>query len=111
MAQETFHYSARVAINYRVQGDGHVTLVFLHGFAAALTTWDDLAPLFPPESYTLYFLDLKGFGFSSKPRDGRYRLEDQAQIVAAFLEAQVLDDLVIVGHSLGGGIALITLIS
>ena len=106
----TFHYSPDVAINYRVEGRGPTPVVFLHGFAAALTTWDDIAPLFPADRFTLYLLDLKGFGFSSKPRDGRYRPEDQAKVVAAFLEGQRLEGTVLIGHSLGGAIALLVLL-
>jgi len=63
--------------------------------------------LFPTDRYSLYLLDLKGFGFSSKPRDGRYSIEEQAAIVTAFLERQGLSHVVLAGHSLGGGIALL----
>jgi pimeloyl-ACP methyl ester carboxylesterase len=106
----TFRYSTGVTINYRVVGKGPTPVVFLHGFAAALTTWDDIVPFFPADRFTLYLLDLKGFGFSSKPRDGRYRPEDQAEVVAAFLEAEKLEEVVLVGHSLGGAIALLVLL-
>lgn len=105
-----FHFSETVLINYEVHGHGGTPVVFLHGFAAALATWHDIAPFFPPERYTLYLLDLKGFGCSSKPRDGRYRPEDQAAMVTAFLDAQRLRNVVLVAHSLGGGIALLTCI-
>lgn len=105
--RETFPFSPAVEIAYERHGDGPVPVVFLHGFAAALTTWHDLLPYLPAERYTLYLLDLKGFGFSSKPRDGRYTLEDQAAIVTAFLERMGLTKVVLVGHSLGGGIALL----
>lgn len=105
--QHTFPYSPTVQINYEVQGEGPVPFVFVHGFAAALTTWDDIRGMFPAERYRLYLLDLKGFGFSDKPKDGRYRPEDQAAIVLAFLEGLGLRRAVLAGHSLGGGIVLL----
>ena len=55
---------------------------------------------------SLFLLDLKGFGLSSKPKDGAYSIEDQAEIVRAFILAQGFRSLVLVGHSLGGAIAL-----
>jgi pimeloyl-ACP methyl ester carboxylesterase len=102
-----FRYSDQVTISYEVEGNGAIPIVFLHGFAAALITWHDLRPLFPPDRYRLYLLDLKGFGMSGKPRDGRYAPEDQAAVIAAFLESLQLRRVVVVGHSLGGGIALL----
>lgn len=106
--QAFFHYSDGVSINYEVHGHGGTPIVFLHGFAAALTSWHDIVPLFPPERFTLYLLDLKGFGFSSKPRDGRYSPEEQVAIVTAFLEHEGLSGVVLAGHSYGGGIALLS---
>jgi pimeloyl-ACP methyl ester carboxylesterase len=108
--RRTFHYSSEVRISYEAVGHGSTPVVFLHGFAAALVTWHDIRGLFPPERFRLYLLDLKGFGFSSKPRDGRYAPEDQADVVTAFLEAEGLRQVVLIGHSLGGGIALLALL-
>ncbi len=108
--RRTFSYSTTVQLNYEVIGQGTTPIVFLHGFAASLVTWTDIRGLFPPERFRLYLLDLKGFGFSSKPRDERYAPEDQAALVLAFLDGVLLRHTVLVGHSLGGGIALIALL-
>lgn len=105
--RRTFTCEPGVDISYRVAGHGPVPIVFIHGFAAALTTWDDIAPLFPAERFTLYLLDLKGFGFSSKPRSGSYSVEEQAAVAAAFIKNQGLTQVVLAGHSLGGAIALL----
>lgn len=106
--QFLFRYSDTVRINFEMHGRGALPIVFLHGFAAALTTWHDIIPFFPPEAATLYLVDLKGFGFSSKPDDDQYSIEEQAAIITAFLENQSLVGVVLVGHSLGGGIALLS---
>ncbi len=103
-----FRYRDDVVISYEVEGTGPTTLVFLHGFAAALTTWDDIRDFFPTDLCRLYFLDLKGFGRSSKPDDSEYGPTDQAAVVTAFLEAEGVRQAVLVGHSLGGAIALIS---
>ena len=105
-----FRYNDDVVISYEVEGAGPTPVVFLHGFAAALTTWDDIRGFFPPDRYRLYFLDLKGFGRSSKPHDDAYRPTDQAAVVVSFLADQGLRKTILVGHSLGGGIALLTLL-
>lgn len=101
-----FHYQDRLSIHYQTAGHGPVPLVFLHGFASAHSTWHDLAGLFPSDRYTLFLLDLKGFGLSDKPRDGAYSIEDQAEVVIAFILHLGLDSLILVGHSMGGAAAL-----
>ena len=53
-------------------------------------------------------MDLKGFGLSDKPADGHYAVADQAEMVADFIRRQDLGDLVIMGHSMGGGVTLMT---
>lgn len=101
-----FSYSGKISIHYQTLGHGSLPILFLHGFASSSTTWQDMAGLFPAGECTLFLLDLKGFGLSSKPKDAAYSIEDQAEIIRAFILERGLRSLVIVGHSLGGAVAL-----
>lgn len=101
-----FSYAGTISIHYRTVGQGPLPILFLHGFASSSTTWQELAGLFPGEEYTLFLLDLKGFGLSAKPKDGAYAIEDQAELVKAFILDRGFRSLVLVGHSLGGAVAL-----
>ena len=103
-----FEYSPSVAIHYEVHGSGEIPVLLLHGYVASLATWHDLSNLFPPDRYRLYLLDLKGFGRSSKPPDGHYAVADQAAIVQAFMTHLELRRVVLIGHSMGGSVALLT---
>ena len=104
---QSFQFSEDVAINFECNGTGSRTLLCLHGFGASLESWRDIQPLLS-RNCRIYLLDLKGFGYSSKPRDGRYSAEDQAQIVTSFIERYDLSNITIVGHSFGGAVALLT---
>lgn len=101
-----FLYQDRISIHYQTAGHGPVPLILLHGFASAHSTWNEMAGLFPPELYSLYLLDLKGFGLSDKPRDGAYSIEDQAEMVVSFIRKQGLSSVILLGHSMGGTISL-----
>ncbi len=104
---QAFRYSDTVTINFEVHGAGSRPLVLLHGFGASLESWRDIQPELETH-FQLYLLDLKGHGLSSKPRDDEYSLQDQADIVVAFIENRKLSDIVLVGHSYGGGVAIMT---
>jgi pimeloyl-ACP methyl ester carboxylesterase len=104
--EKYFAYSENVFLHYRRVGNGPLPILFLHGFASSSSTWLDFVDQFPAQDYTLYLLDLKGFGLSAKPRDGAYSIEDQAEIVRAFIIDSKLQFLVLVGHSLGGAVCL-----
>lgn len=94
-------------LHCRIAGEGDVSILFLHGFAASSVTWDELVPHFAPDRYRLYLLDLKGSGNSEKPCDNAYSPADHARSVLEAIEGLGLRDLTVVGHSLGGGIALL----
>jgi len=100
-----YNYGPTTTINYEVHGNGDRSLVFLHGFGASLETWRDIQPLLAAH-YTLFLLDLKGFGRSSKPKDNRYTTDDQAAIVTQFVQDVVKGNLTFVGNSFGGAVAL-----
>lgn len=82
-------------------------LVLVHGFGTHGFTWHCWLPTLAQE-HRVYVLDLKGFGRSPKPRDGRYGPMDQADLLKAFLLEHRWSDVTLGGHSLGAGIALLT---
>ena len=57
-------------IHYLKQGKGK-PLILVHGFAGSTYTWRHLIPLLT-DNYTVYAIDVLGFGLSDKPPDGDY---------------------------------------
>ncbi len=92
-------------IYYEESGQGQ-PLLFLHGLAGSSYCWRGVTPLLP--GYRCLSLDLKGHGASSKPADGAYRISDHARIVSEAIRCLDLHDVVLVGHSMGGAVALTT---
>lgn len=103
--RKTFDYRD-VKINYYEAGQGPPILL-LHGFAASAYSWRYLIPALAAR-HRVITLELKGHGLSDKPPDGYYAVTDQAEIVAEFIRRQDLHGLVIMGHSMGGAVALMT---
>ncbi|CAN5164092.1 alpha/beta hydrolase [soil metagenome] len=89
-----------------LRGDQDLVLVMVHGFGACLESWHDIYPALAAE-FSVVRLDLKGSGFSSKPREPTYAPLDQAKILSAFLRELGLKKVVLIGHSLGGGVSLL----
>ncbi len=87
------------------QGRGGPVLL-IHGIGANSYTWRHLAPVLAA-NHRVIALDLKGYGRSDKPLDEQYSLYDQANLVADFMRRRHLRDVTLVGHSFGGGIALV----
>jgi len=104
-ARRVFDYQG-IKINYYEAGQGP-PVILLHGFGACTYTWRFLAPELTRD-YRVFAIDLKGYGLSDKPDDGKYAMRDQADMVAAFIRTQNLHDLTIIGHSMGGGVTLMT---
>lgn len=105
--RQRFQYSRDIEINFEIHGQGPHTLLLIHGYGASLESWRDIQP-FLVDSFTLYLIDLKGFGLSSKPNDGAYSIEDQAEIVVSFIKHHKLKNFILGGQSYGGGVALVT---
>jgi pimeloyl-ACP methyl ester carboxylesterase len=90
-------------VTYRTAGRGPV-LLLLHGIANSSQTWERVAPLLS-EHFTLIAPDLLGHGESATPR-GDYSLGAHASAVRDLLTALGIEYVTVVGHSLGGGIAM-----
>jgi 4,5:9,10-diseco-3-hydroxy-5,9,17-trioxoandrosta-1(10),2-diene-4-oate hydrolase len=89
---------------YWMLGDEGPPLVLIHGIGASVESWAaNVHPL--SRTHRVYALDLVGFGAADKPA-APYTLSYLAQFVADFMRSQDIERASIVGHSLGGGVAL-----
>lgn len=91
-----------ININYEVSGVGP-PLIFLHGWGCSLNTFDNLTKQIN-EDFTVYQIDLPGFGFSEIK--GAYTLDDYANIIYEFCLILAIINPIVVGHSFGGRVAI-----
>lgn len=99
----------QVEINYFQQGQGDTTLLFLHGWCIDGTYWKNQVDYFS-KTYTVFAIDLPGFG-KSKAERTNWTIEEYANDVTAFIDAMNLKNVVIIGHSMAGEIMLQTTLS
>lgn len=99
---------APVKLFYEEKGEGKPVLL-IHGFGASTYTWRHIAPALA-ETHRVIAVDLKGFGQSDKPFDERYSVFDQAELLKQLILDNDLRDLTLVGHSFGGGVALVLML-
>lgn len=93
-------------IHYVEQGEGR-PIVFVHGLGGQLHHFRH--PTFPTlPGYRLIALDRPGAGYSTRAPGATARLPEQAKLVADFIRALGLEKPLLVGHSLGGAVALTT---
>jgi len=96
-----------LAVNFVQLGEGPA-VIMVHGLAASLHDWDALLPALAKAGYTGYALDLLGHGDSSKPRQlEAYTSDAVYEHMRAWIDALMLEQpAVVIGHSLGGHLAL-----
>jgi pimeloyl-ACP methyl ester carboxylesterase len=99
--EELTLYGKRTA--FRTGGSGPVILL-VHGITGSSAQWEPLLPLLA-ERFTVIAPDLLGHGQSAKPR-GDYSLGAYAAGLRDLLIALDHPRATVVGHSLGGGIAM-----
>lgn len=85
------------------EGKGY-PILFIHGFCETQEMWDNFKKSFL-DSYRVITIDLPGFGKSQLAQDD-FSIADIAESVIGFLESKDIDNLFIVGHSLGGYVML-----
>src|SRR5207344_2822112 len=94
---------------YRIGGgepraDGGPVLLLVHGMASSSTTWRKVLPGLM-ERWTVVAPDLIGHGASDKPRYD-YSLGAHANILRDLMITLGIERATLVGHSLGGGVAM-----
>ena len=90
-------------VAYTLEGDG-IPFVLIHGYPLDHSIWDPIVPLLS-KSYKVIVPDLRGFGASGST-SRVYSMNDYAGDLAEFLDGLMIDQAVLIGHSMGGYVAL-----
>lgn len=88
---------------FRTAGTGPA-LLLIHGIGDNSSTWQDVIPHLA-EKYTVIAPDLLGHGRSDKPR-ADYSVAAYANGMRDLLSVLGIDKVTVIGHSLGGGVAM-----
>jgi len=100
------HTRDGIRLTFQEAGNGDPTLVFVHGWAGNHRHFDHALRHFAAGQRVLA-PDLRGFGNSERARTG-YEVESLADELAWLCAQRGIRDALLVGHSLGGAIALAT---
>lgn len=88
---------------YKKTGDGDAVLI-LQGWGTTMEVYDSIANWLSPR-YSVYQLNLPGFGLSSEPRSP-WNVDAYADFVLKFIKAMNIKRLSLIGHSYGGRIII-----
>jgi len=91
-------------VMYADNGKGN-TIVLLHGYLESQEIWFNFAEKLIKAGHRVITLDLPGHGFSSTVGE-EHSMEHLAGAVDAVLQEQKVDKCMVVGHSMGGYVAL-----
>jgi pimeloyl-ACP methyl ester carboxylesterase len=100
-------------VHYKTADQGEPTLMLLHGFGASLFSWREVREPLSQIGSVIAF-DRPAFGLTERPLPGDwsgenpYSPEAQADLTVALLDELGLERAVLIGHSAGGTIALLT---
>lgn len=99
-----------ITLHYKQYGQGEPIFILLHGTLATTYTWHEvIEPL--AQMGTVIAYDRPAFGLSDHPMpgewlgEGPYGHEAQADMVIALMDALGIERAILIGNSLGGGIA------
>ena len=91
-------------VPYDVHGDGETTVVLVHCWMCQRSFWDNQVPVLK-DTYRVITLDLGGHGDAGATRES-WTIAGYGEDVAGLIEHLDLENVVLVGHSMGGPVAL-----
>ncbi|MFY9224383.1 MAG: alpha/beta fold hydrolase, partial [Blastocatellia bacterium] len=89
-------------LHHLIYGTGY-PLIILHGLFGSLDNWHTLSKNFS-EHYKVFSLDQRNHGRS--PHSDEFNYSVMAQDLAVFLEQRNLSEVYLLGHSMGGKVAM-----
>jgi len=95
-----------VRVHYQEAGDVNApAMVLIHGFTSSTLVWSKVFLRLAEAGYRVIALDMLGYGYTAKPRNGEYTIEGQAKLVMRLLDALRIPRAIIIGSSYGGAVA------
>lgn len=95
-----------IRVHYQEAGEKtNPVLVLIHGFASSTLVWSKVFVDLAHAGFRVLAVDLLGFGYSGKPRNGEYTIAGQARFLMRLLEHLGVKRATLVGSSYGGAVA------
>jgi pimeloyl-ACP methyl ester carboxylesterase len=94
-----------VPIHYIESGSGPNAAVLIHGFLGHTFTFRHMMPELAKD-YRVIAVDLKGYGYSGRLKKSDHSLTEQARLVTRVMDHLGISRASIVGHSMGGEVAM-----
>lgn len=102
---EKFVMAGGTPVRYADAGKGTQAVLLLHGYLESIEVWDDFAGELG-KNYRVIRIDLPGHGFSDWGGREVVGIDYMADTAAAVLELAGVEQCTVVGHSMGGYVAL-----
>lgn len=93
-----------IETHYAKEGSSSLPILILPGWGANSSVYTIISKQLS-QKYTVYSLDLPGFGITSEPPIS-WTIDDYADFVTAFINELQLKELILIGHSYGGRIII-----
>lgn len=96
-------------IHYRVvpaKGEQKGRIMMLHGFLCSTYAWRNLSAALTEEGYECVLADLPSFGFSTRESADVEFIPRETLITELMKSMAPMDEWIIAGHSMGGGVAI-----
>ena len=95
-----------VRVHYQEAGDPNApALVLIHGFASSTLVWSKVFLPLAEIGFRVIAIDMVGFGYSGKPRNGEYTIAGQASLLNSLLDRLNIKRATLAGSSYGGAVA------
>ncbi|NQY87642.1 MAG: alpha/beta fold hydrolase [Colwellia sp.] len=96
-----------IKTNYHDVGKGDAVLL-IHGSGPGVSAWANWRLNIPElaKNHRVIAPDMVGFGYTERPTDNHYSMDDWVEQVIGLLDALNIDKAAVVGNSFGGGLAL-----
>ena len=101
---ELFLPKSKVVVNFQQGGDGNHTIVLIHGLGSNSKAFKKNVPALAKKAVVIT-LDLPGYG-ESELGDLVPGIDNYAKVISEFIELKNVSDVTLVGHSMGGQIAM-----